>query len=577
MIPQIYDDVLTTLDKAHPLAGMCSPPLLGSSGVCPLTVISTVPDICRHMSNLIVKAQREVILATNFWKYSEGSRLLCNALRELSRRALGESRRVTVKILYDRGDIKQVVDHHQSVDPKRFSDPNGAVRLPHPDDIPNVSLEVINYHRLPLGTFHAKFMIVDRNIAIVQSNNIQDNDNLEMMTQFEGPIVDSLWDMALITWHNPLQPPLPCSKTAAADSPLPTFSGGHKAMFGEDNELLSQYDFSSPVPNKSDSLSEIAKQGSRLTRTELPLHTSQDPHYDDNIADEVLRAVAGFIPRNGGSRMQGISDLLNVPADGTQATAPEVEPGQMMTPIIPIPPHEPFPIAMVCREPYAPPTNDSVHTPQNAAFQSSLRNAEKSIFIQTPNLNAAALLPEILAACRRGVKVTYYYCLGYNDVGELLPKQGGHNEYVANKLYRELEPEFRENLDVFCYIGKDQIQPIHNKFKKRSCHIKLMIIDDHVAIQGSGNQDTQSWYHSQEVNLMIDSAFVCQKWMEGIRQNQNTHLYGQVKKDGVDAGCWIDPRTGKQAEGAIGVDAGRWSWTKGFEGATARLRGTGGF
>lgn len=550
---------------------------MGSSGVCPLTVISTVPDICRHMSNLIVKAQHEVILATNFWKYSEGSRLICNALQELSRRALGESRRVVVKVMYDRGDPKQMIDHHQSVDPKRFSDPKGAVRLPHPDDIPNVALEVVNYHRPPLGTFHAKFMIIDRKIAITQSNNIQDNDNLEMMAQFEGPIVDSLYDMALITWHNPLHPPLPCAKTPAAESAMPTFNESHKAMFEENGQILQRYSFKSPMPDGTSDVSDIAEKASKLTRAELPLHTSQDPHYDDDISKEVLRAAAGFIPKNGESRMQGISNLLNVPAQSTKATAPEVEPSQMMTPIIPLPSHESFPIAMVCREPYAPPSNSSVHTPQNAAFQSALRNAERSVFIQTPNLNAAALLPEILAACRRGVNVTYYYCLGYNDVGELLPKQGGHNEYVANKLYRGLEPEYRKNLDIFCYVAKDQNYPIHKTFSKRSCHIKLMIVDEHIAIQGSGNQDTQSWYHSQEVNIMLDSSFVCQKWMEGIRQNQNTHLYGQVEKDGADAGCWKDPATGKQSEGAIGVNAGRFSWAKGFEGAIARVRGTGGF
>lgn len=552
---------------------------MGSSGVCPLIVISTIPDICRHMSNLIVRAQHEVFLATNFWKYSEGSRLICNALKELSRRALGESRRVVVKVMYDRGDPKQIIDHHQSVSPKKFSDPNGPVRLPNPEDIPNVALEVVNYHRPPLGTFHAKFMIVDRKIAIVQSNNIQDNDNLEMMAQFEGPIVDSLYDMALITWHNPLHPPLPCTHTPAADSPPPTFNDSHRAMFEENGQILNQYSFrnSYPMPKGTSDVSEIAEKATRITRNELPLHTSQDPHYDDDLSKEVLRATAGFISKNGESRMQGISNLLNVPAEGTEATAPEVEPSQMMTPIIPIPSHEAFPMAMVCREPFAPPTDSSVHTPQNAAFQSALRNAEKSVFIQTPNLNAAALLPEIVAACRRGVNVIYFYCLGYNDMGELLPKQGGHNESVANKLYQELEPEYRKNLDIFCYVAKDQIKPIHNSFKKRSCHIKLMIVDGHIAIQGSGNQDTQSWYHSQEINIMLDSHFVCQKWIEGIQQNQNTHIYGQVEKEGADAGCWKDPVTGKQGKGAIGVSAGRFSWAKGFQGAIARVRGTGGF
>lgn len=62
-----------------------------------------------------------------------------------------------------------------------------------------------------LGTFHCKYMIVDRKYAVLQSNNIQDNDNVEMMTHLEGPIVDSLYDMALISWHLKLTPNLPSS------------------------------------------------------------------------------------------------------------------------------------------------------------------------------------------------------------------------------------------------------------------------------------------------------------------------------------------------------------------------------
>jgi len=527
------------------------------------------------MSNLIVKAQHEVFLATNFWKYSEGSRLICNALTELSKRALSESRRVVVKIMYDRGDPKQIFNNHQTVLPKTFADPKGPVRIPHPDDLPNVDLEIVNYHKPPLGTFHAKFMIIDRNIAIVQSNNIQDNDNLEMMTQFEGPVVDSLYDMALITWNNPLQPPLPCLKTPAKNSPSPTFNGeGHATMFGQDDRLGNQYSMTSAMPEGANSVGDVAVQASE---TPLPLHTSQDPHYDDDISKEVLRAASGFIPRNGAPRVQAVNKLLNVPAEGTPATAPDIGPEQMMTPIIPIPRHKPFPIAMVNREPFGPPTTSSVHTPQNAAFQSGLRNAERYVFIQTPNLNAAALLPEIVAACERGVQVKYFYCLGYNDAGELLPGQGGHNEGVANKLYSQLQPAARKNLDIYAYTGKDQIRPIHNKFKKRSCHIKLMIVDDHIAIMGSGNQDTQTWYHSQEVNLMIDSPLVCEKIIDGIAQNQNTHIYGQVQKEGPNAGCWVDPQTNKQADGAIGVSAGTFSWAKGIEGAIARVQGKGGF
>jgi hypothetical protein len=100
-----------------------------------------------------------------------------------------------------------------------------------------------------------------------------------------------------------------------------------------------------------------------------------------------------------------------------------------------------------------------------------------------------------------------------------------------------------------------------------------MIVDEHIGIQGNGNQDTQSWYHSQEVNVMIDSHTVCAAWVEGIRRNQNTHIYGAVSKED---GCWHDNH-GKQADGAIGVDPGRFAWAKGIVGAVQRVRGAGGF
>ena len=58
---------------------------------------------------------------------------------------------------------------------------------------------------------------------------------------------------------------------------------------------------------------------------------------------------------------------------------------------------------------------------------------------------------------------------------------------------------------------------------------------------------------------------------------QNTHIYGKVLKEGPHAGCWVHPDTGKQAEGAIGVDPGRFSWAKGIFGAVQRVRGAGGF
>jgi phosphatidylserine/phosphatidylglycerophosphate/cardiolipin synthase-like enzyme len=58
---------------------------------------------------------------------------------------------------------------------------------------------------------------------------------------------------------------------------------------------------------------------------------------------------------------------------------------------------------------------------------------------------------------------------------------------------------------VYWYTGKDQVRPLNAVVKQRNCHIKFAAYDDEVLIIGNGNQDSQSWFHSQEVNVMIDS------------------------------------------------------------------------
>jgi phosphatidylserine/phosphatidylglycerophosphate/cardiolipin synthase-like enzyme len=93
-----------------------------------------------------------------------------------------------------------------------------------------------------LGTFHAKFMVVDRRIALVQSDNIQDNDNMEMCVQLEGPIVDSIYDTAITTWNDPLVPPLPLLSSSATDTQPPTFQlGNHGSLFHANGSQVKTY------------------------------------------------------------------------------------------------------------------------------------------------------------------------------------------------------------------------------------------------------------------------------------------------------------------------------------------------
>ncbi|CAK7198325.1 hypothetical protein SEUCBS139899_000985 [Sporothrix eucalyptigena] len=677
---KIYRDVLAVVEES-PERAMVSPSLLGSCGVAPLTVISTIPDIARHMANVIARAEKEVFLATNYWQDSVASRYLTNAMRELDRRAGARGERIVFKVIYDRGSPKQLLDPHYIVGVDEYTGKN--VKIPSPEEMPNIDMQVQNYHQAMVGTFHAKYMVVDRKIAILQSNNIQDNDNLEMMVHYEGPIVDSFYDMALMSWHKKMEPPLPSYNSPAAagglSSDATTAAAGTSASAPATNTWLSNKEVPPPQtaetlvdekgvrqpgalhptdanapqestdvhrsdivtgptttastlhPHKSKSgventtanpdvnketAAEI-KEGNTGSAegtkdiivsgpnqpngpdpatqsflsaafqplaassihqptsgdTLLPQSTNEHPQYDNDIAGEVTRVQTSVSAKPGETQMEAISRLLNHTVNDLKADAPELPVGDEMTPYIPHAVHEPFPIAMVNRPPFGPPTHSAVVQPQNAAWLSALWNAQKNVFIQTPTLNAEPLVPAIYEACERGLDVICYVCLGYNDMGELLPRQGGTNEMIAHQLYQALSEEGRKHLHYFWYVAKDQTRPIPQNKKKRDCHIKLMIVDEHIGIMGNGNQDTQSWYHSQEINVMLDSSDVCRAWIDGLRRNENTHLYGGLVKE---EGIWRDYE-GKEADGALGIDPGRFSWAKGFVGAIKRVQGKGGF
>ena len=186
---QMYLSLMPTLER-DPLSGLTSPDLLGSTGTIPLTIISLIPDIMRHYHDVIIRAKKEVFLATNYWQPSNSVQTITNSLKELSELVIKENRpKIVVKIMYDRGSFEQLWNSHAPVS----SDKWASIDLPKKEDVPGLDLQVIvssscfilaarsgsmelidqNFHRVLLGTFHAKFLIVDRKVALINSNNIQ--------------------------------------------------------------------------------------------------------------------------------------------------------------------------------------------------------------------------------------------------------------------------------------------------------------------------------------------------------------------------------------------------------------------
>ncbi|KAG2066327.1 hypothetical protein BDR04DRAFT_1106891 [Suillus decipiens] len=550
---KIYYDMLATLDT-NPWAGVVSPPLLGSRGVVNLSIISVIPDIIQHHYDCIVRAESEVFLATNFWQASKSATKICDALLELSRRAMRRGKKVVVKMMYDRANLKMLTESHVLVDDVEMA--SDEVKLPKRSDMPGIDFELVNFHQPVFGTFHCKFMIVDRKMALLNSNNIQDRPNMEMMIHLEGPIVDSLYDTALISWFRSMHPPLPL-----LDTQYQPPEGGYK--FGMDNEYATPWILDG---REGAELFKILQQeAGGIPDGAVDKGEREDPE----SLDEELPFISGTY--------QTITEHLNAgDQPDTHASVPYEPPASSKdeySPHILHTRHGECPMALVNRAPSGSPGNhaSSLHNTQDAAWLAGLKYAQRKVFVQSPTLNAAPVVEGILNAVRRGIQCILYIDVGFNDGGEALPGQGGTNEEVSKTMFAQLMEEEKDKLKLYWYTGKDQIKPINASAQKRNCHVKLMIIDDSVGIVGNGNQDTQSWYHSQEVNVMVDNPMLCQDWLDGIRRNQNTHLH-EVAKDGIYRDMYGNPLTD-----STGVGSGFRGVIKGIQGSIARVRGKGGF
>lgn len=74
-------------------------------------------------------------------------------------------------------------------------------------------------------------------MALINSNNIQDRPNLEMMQHFEGPIVDSFYETGLHSWFNRLSPMLPCVGDTY-QAPSDGYKFGHDNPYFGDIEIV---------------------------------------------------------------------------------------------------------------------------------------------------------------------------------------------------------------------------------------------------------------------------------------------------------------------------------------------------
>jgi hypothetical protein len=250
----------------------------------------------------------------------------------------------------DAANIRNVVQSRFEKKPSAWA----KMGIPH-DRLDNIDLDLMNYHIAPLGTFHSKFAVIDRQIALVNSNNINIRSNVEMMCQYEGDIVNSLYDTFVISWGKKMDPPPPCISTPAV-AQREFFFGDRKAYLHQD-----------PSNNTSNQHSSTAA----TSKGQLDGRTMDDTHkHDDHAstpAHEIREESERYDKEDHAQTTIPITERLNV-MNLADATIDSNEDGMDFKPFYFHSPHDPVPMALVNRQPQPIPGHHDLHNPQNAVW-----------------------------------------------------------------------------------------------------------------------------------------------------------------------------------------------------------------
>eukprot|EP00743_Colponemidia_sp_Colp-15_P001578 GILK01001724.1.p1 GENE.GILK01001724.1~~GILK01001724.1.p1 ORF type:complete len:705 (+),score=101.04 GILK01001724.1:50-2164(+) len=469
--------------------------------------IGRIRRIIDFQMSVLLTARKQILYQTFEWHHDSCAASIFSANLVMLNKALeAEDRYVYIYFVYDGMKIR--LD-------KTASDPLEQHGLPPSSSIPRIRFQALPLHSKLLGSIHGKYMVVDQTELLVVSANVQDEPFLEMGTHYRGDIVKSFVSEFWYEWRrgHPTASWLSEGRDIADIVPLDV-SPRHTAITIEDEEP-SESDIASPrsaAPQNADTM--FGCDPSLMKKTKQKQHHHHHFGLSFTQGFEAFRRVLfykaefelncpkGFrmtspcrslaLSHSPGKTLQNRAwDFLDVqfPSIGTHVPMMALtkrSSGGVPMGILPSFLKKLLPSASL------PTAENAVST----AIVSLLGAAKKSIFIQTPNLNADKAVEAIIDALDRNIDVTIITPEGFNDFMQKYMLQGGTNAQIGEKLVNSVNGHKLR----FCWYKP---QPGYADLPTKS-HLKFLVVDKRVTILGSTNMDTQSFYHSQEVNVLVD-------------------------------------------------------------------------
>lgn len=161
----VFDDALAAISLVVGVENV------KSTGRVTESLIGNGLVITQYLSDLLVQAQTEVLFSTCFWASSPSLSLLHDALLTLNQRARRETRRVTVKVMFSSYSIRQ---NFLSLKGTRIWKQSTwrQLGLPAAEMLDALDMTVFSRFKKPFGIMHAKFLVIDRSVVVLPSNNI---------------------------------------------------------------------------------------------------------------------------------------------------------------------------------------------------------------------------------------------------------------------------------------------------------------------------------------------------------------------------------------------------------------------
>lgn len=402
----------------------------------------------------LLLAQHEIILVTCFWAPSRTLTALSNALEQLARQREAQqlAQPLRVRICFSSRSILQKLSHTPSADGYVYprSAWSSKLGLPAPETLAagNLDVEVKSLFFLPFSVMHPKFLIVDRRRAFVPSCNV--------------------------SWEPWLEGCLEVSRRMPRDDPVDGLLGFYRTVWDKELDLDA-------------SLPPFPEQGTGR------------PFVAEGDAKAILKS-----PADTTASLTG----LEVPT-----SAIEWLPGWHR--------RNPSFCFLPWKLPLAP------DTPLNTTILRLFEEASQEIYIQTPNLTSPPVLSAIDKALTHGVNVTIVtsrrmmlleqlvtagtttgwcirgltkryqrLCDSTRNRGQL---QAGNSEAVDLEAQAVAPGVLRISYFRSREGSTSHEEPVHS-------HLKLSIFDGQHTVLGSGNMDRASWFTSQELGVLIQSA-----------------------------------------------------------------------